>query len=63
MKNTNVSIDQIIRYENGEMEDDEMVEMFQAMIDTGMVWTLQGHYGRAAMRLIESGYCTRPNKS
>lgn len=52
-------VDSIIRYENGEMDEYELLEFFQHLIDTGMAWQLQGHYGRTAMSLIEDGYCTR----
>ena len=50
-------IDQIIRYEAGEMEPEDIPAFFQQLIDTGLVWSLQGHYGRTANRLIEEGYC------
>lgn len=49
----------IMAYEGGELEDDDQViEGFQQMIDSGIVWSLQGSYGRAAASLIESGHCT-----
>lgn len=54
-------IDKIIRYEAGEMDEIETLEFFQAMINSGDVWKLQGHYGRTAARLIEAGLCARPN--
>jgi hypothetical protein len=40
--------------------DDESraLDAWQHLIDTGIVWTLQGSYGRMAARLIESGACT-----
>lgn len=53
------SIDDIIRFEGGEMDLEEVVEFFQGMIDSGVVWQLQGNYGRTAMALIEQGYCHR----
>lgn len=53
------NIELIMKYEQGEMDQDEMVEMFQGLIDSGMAFKLQGHYGRTAMALIEAGYCTR----
>jgi hypothetical protein len=52
-------VDDIIRYEQGEMNDEDTIKMFQKLIDSGMAWQLQGHYGRTAMALIEAGYCTR----
>ena len=34
-------------------------QAFQYLIDTGMVWQLQGWYGRTAVNLINAGICTR----
>lgn len=48
----------VIAYENGEMDFDEVVTFFQAGIDSGRVWQLQGSYGRMAAWLIETGRCT-----
>ena len=53
-------INDIIAYESGEMQDEEIIDFFQRLIDNGMAWTLQGHYGRMAMNLIEDGVCTLP---
>ncbi len=55
-----IDIDKIIRYENGEMQEDEVIDFFQELINTGHAWTLQGHYGRVASGLIKAGLCTRP---
>lgn len=52
-----MGIDQIMAFENGELDQDQIVEMFQAGIDSGLVWKLQGSYGRMAAALIEQGYC------
>lgn len=49
------TVDSIIRYENGEMDPDEVLEFFQQLVETGLAWTLQGHYGRTASSLIEQG--------
>lgn len=51
-------IDQLLRYEQGEMDEEETVEFFQGLIDSGIVWKLQGHYGRMATYLIKTGNCT-----
>lgn len=50
-------VTQIIKYEQGEMDEDEWIAFFQQLIDNGMAWSLQGHYGRTAHSLIEAGYC------
>lgn len=47
----------IIDYEDGQLELEQIIELFQEIIDTGLVWQLQGHYGRTAKDLIEQGYC------
>lgn len=47
----------IIAYEQGDLDDEATVELFQQLIDNGMAWTLQGHYGRTAKALIDAGYC------
>lgn len=50
-------VGKIIAYESGEMDRDEMIEFFQELIDSGMAWQLQGHYGRTAQWLINNGDC------
>jgi len=54
-----VDINKIIAYEDGDMTQEQVIEFFQELIDTGAAWQLQGHYGRTALRLIERGYCRR----
>lgn len=49
-------------YESGDMSEAEIVAFFQELIDTGMAFRLQGHYGRTARRLIEAGLCKEPNR-
>lgn len=44
-------------YEDGLLSDDQIAAGFQHMINSGLVWQLQGSYGRMAMRLIQLGYC------
>jgi hypothetical protein len=43
--------------------EEQVIQAWQHLIDNGMVWSLQGWFGRAANRLIEAGICTRPNRS
>ena len=52
-----VSVDQLVAYEDGDLDIDETIELFQALIDTGLAWQLQGHYGRVAKSLLDDGYC------
>ena len=50
-------LNRIMRYESGEMIDDnEVFALFQELVNTGLAWKLQGHYGRQAKALIEQGY-------
>ena len=48
-------IDKIIAYEQGELDDEQTLEFFQELVNNGMAWILQGHYGRTAMSLINAG--------
>ena len=49
----------IMDFESGELDDDDTIELFQHLVDTGQAWTLQGSYGRFATALIDAGYVTR----
>jgi len=48
----------IIAYEGGELNEEETIELFQHLLDTGLVNQLQGHYGRTARGLLEAGLIT-----
>ena len=51
------NVSNIIAYENGEMDEESAIEFFQGMINSGVVWELQGSYGRTAKMLIDNGMC------
>lgn len=52
-----MNVNDIIAYEQGDLSDEDTIKMFQAMINDGSVWGLQGHYGRTAQALIEAELC------
>lgn len=43
-----------------EPTEQEQIEAWQHLIDTGLAWTLQGWFGRRAEQLIEQGVCSAP---
>jgi hypothetical protein len=51
----NQVIDKIVAYELGDMNEEETIEFFQELMDTGLVWNLQGHYSRAAQAMVDAG--------
>jgi hypothetical protein len=52
-----VAAQYFIDYESGLMSDEETITFFQRLINNGMAWGLQGHYGRMASHLIKNGVC------
>ena len=49
----------IIAYESGELDEEGTIALFQYLVDTGLAWQFQGHYGRTAMALVEAGYVSK----
>ena len=49
----------IIAYEQGELNDQEVVCLFSDLVKSGMAWSLQGSYGRTANALIKEGWIDR----
>jgi hypothetical protein len=52
-------VDNIIAYEQGELNDQEVVCLFADLVKSGMAWSLQGSYGRTATALIKEGWIDR----
>ncbi len=44
-------------------DNDQFIEAWQTLIDTGLAWQLQGWFGRQAQLLIEDGYCLPAEES
>jgi len=55
-------VEKIIAYENGELSEQEIVDLFQELIDSGLAWKFQGHHGRVAKTLLNNGYCRLPKE-
>jgi hypothetical protein len=41
--------------------EEQYIEAWQQLIDTGLCWRLQGFFGRTAQHLIEQGICSPAN--
>lgn len=52
--------DLIIAYEQGELSENDIIELFQSLVNSGAAWKLQGHYGRTAEAMIKAGYINPP---
>jgi len=46
---------QMIQYEEGNLDHEQIVELFQYLVSSGMIDCLQGSYHRTALTLIELG--------
>lgn len=38
--------------------EEQVIEAWQTLIDSGLCWKLQGFFGRTAASLIEQGVCS-----
>ena len=50
--------ERIVLYEQGELDEQQTIQLFQELLDSGMIMHLQGHYGRFAAQLLEAGLIT-----
>ena len=41
-----------------EADEETTIAAWQSLIDSGLVWQLQGFFGRTAAQLIEQGICS-----
>lgn len=49
-------VNEIISFEQGELDENQTIELFARLVQSGMAWSLQGSYGRMATALINAGY-------
>ena len=42
-------------WEDGALDEDETLKLFQYLVDTGLTWSLQGFYGRQAAAFLNAG--------
>ena len=48
-------LDMMMAYENGDLDMEQTVELFQKLIDSGLLFSLQGNYMRVARDLVDAG--------
>lgn len=58
-----VTANELLAYEQGELEYDECVQLFQKLVNSGLAWRLQGFYGRTAQALLDDGLITLPKEN
>ena len=55
-------IDAILKFEAGELSRNEIIDLFQGLVNSGLAWQLQGCYGRMAAQLIDQGLVVAPSE-
>ena len=53
---------QIIAFENGELPNEDVYALFQFLLDSGMIHSLQGSYQRMAEDLLLAGVIQMPSQ-
>jgi hypothetical protein len=46
-------LDLMMSWEDGQLMPNEEVELFQELLNSGLVWQLQGSYGRTAQMMLK----------
>ena len=52
-------LDQLIAYESGELSEEDTIDLFQQLLDSRILYSLQGFYQRAAQDMIAQGLITK----
>ena len=50
---------EIRKYDQGELDEAQVIKLFQNLIDSEIVWSLQENYRRLAKSLIKAGHCRK----
>jgi len=54
-------VGKIMAFEQGELENEEVYALFQFLLDSGMIHSLQGSYQRMAEDLLLAGVIEMPH--
>ena len=54
-------VGQIMAFEQGELDNEEVYSLFQFLLDSGMIHSLQGSYQRMAEELLLAGVIQMPH--
>lgn len=55
-----LSTNDIDRYQASELDEDQVLDLFQALVDTGLAWQLQGSNGHTAQAMIDADLIALP---
>ena len=55
-------VGKIMAFEQGELDNEEVYALFQFLLDSGMIHSLQGSYQRMAEDLLLAGVIQMPNQ-
>ena len=47
--------ERIVSYERGELNEQQTIQLFQELVDSGLIMEMQGHYQRLAAQLLQAG--------
>ena len=50
------TVNALMEFEAGELSDEDTLEFFAHLIQSGLAWNLQGSYGRMAAAFMDAGY-------